>query len=57
MRLRFYIDPETGEPHIYRHRYLKLKWNSFLATPVRIGQAVMAPGWRSDALYLVGFCA
>ena len=20
MRLRFYIDPETGEPHIYRHR-------------------------------------
>ena len=20
MRLRFYIDPETGEPHIYKHR-------------------------------------
>lgn len=19
MKLRFYIDPETGEPHIYRH--------------------------------------
>jgi hypothetical protein len=20
MRLRFYIDPKTGEPHIYKHR-------------------------------------
>ena len=20
MRLRFFIDPETGEPHIYKHR-------------------------------------
>lgn len=20
MRLRFYIDPETGEPHVYRHQ-------------------------------------
>jgi hypothetical protein len=20
MRLRFYTDPETGEPHLYRHR-------------------------------------
>jgi len=56
MRLRFYMDPETGEPHIYKHRVSEA-WTKLLATPVRIGQAATAPGSRSGPLYLVGFCA
>jgi len=31
MRLRFYIDPETGAPHIYKHRLLESEVEEVLA--------------------------
>jgi hypothetical protein len=57
MRLRFYIDPETGEPHLYKHRVSEVEVEQISATLARIGQAAMGPGSRSGALYLAGFCA
>ena len=32
MRLRFYIDPETGEPHICRHRVSESEVEEVLAS-------------------------
>jgi hypothetical protein len=31
MRLRFYIDPETGEPHIYKHRVSEAEMEQLLS--------------------------
>jgi hypothetical protein len=31
MRLRFYIDPETGAPHIYKHRVSEAEVEEVLA--------------------------
>jgi hypothetical protein len=33
MRLRFYIDPESGAPHIYRHRVTESEVEEVLASP------------------------
>ena len=33
MRLRFYIDPETGLPHIYRHRVEENEVEEALSEP------------------------
>ena len=33
MLLRFYIDPETGLPHIYRHRVRELEVEDILRKP------------------------
>ncbi len=33
MRLRFYIDPETDQPHIYRHDVLEDEVEEVLARP------------------------
>jgi hypothetical protein len=32
MRLRFYIDPETGAPHIYKHRISESEVEEVLAS-------------------------
>ena len=32
MRLRFYIDPETGAPHIYKHRVSEAEVEEVLAS-------------------------
>lgn len=33
MKIRFYIDPETGEPHIYRHRVTELEIGDVIQNP------------------------
>lgn len=33
MELRFYIDPETDEPHIYKHRILENEVEEVLRRP------------------------
>lgn len=48
MNLRFYIDPETGLPHIYRHEVSK----------VEVKEAMWKPGedrsGRDDSLIAIG---
>lgn len=34
MRLRYYIDPATGEPHIYRHNVEEDEVEDVLAKPI-----------------------
>ena len=34
MRLRFYIDPESGEPHIHRHRVSEEEAEDVLTRPL-----------------------
>ena len=34
MRLRFYIDPETGEPHIHRHGIAEHEVEDVLSRPL-----------------------
>lgn len=33
MKLRFYVDPETGEPHIYRHGVAEHEVEDVLRSP------------------------
>ena len=39
MEVRFYIDPETGSPHLYRHRVTEVEVEDVLAQPLedRVG--------------------
>jgi len=41
MDVRFYIDPETGSPHLYRHRVTKAEVEDVLVQPLedRVGAA------------------
>ena len=34
MEARFYVDPETGEPHIYRHGVAESEVEDVLARPI-----------------------
>ncbi|MBI5948747.1 MAG: hypothetical protein HY875_11470 [Chloroflexi bacterium] len=34
MKLRFYVDPDTGEPHIFRHNVSEIDVEDVLAAPV-----------------------
>ena len=40
MEVRFYIDPESGEPHIYRHDVSKEEVREILTRPIedRVGR-------------------
>jgi hypothetical protein len=33
MKIRYYLDPETGEPHIYNHRVTELEVEEVLESP------------------------
>ena len=33
MKIRFYIDPETGEPHIYNHSVAEIEVEDVLESP------------------------
>jgi len=39
MRIRYYTDPETSEPHLYRHRVSEAEVEAVLARPMedRVG--------------------
>jgi len=56
MRTRFYIDPETGLPHIYNHQVDELEVNNVLENPAedRPGSdgARIAIGQASSGRYL-----
>lgn len=39
LNVRFYIDPQTGEPHIYNQAFRKLKSKRCWGRPGRIGPA------------------
>ena len=56
MDLRFYIDAETGEPHIYRHSVSETEVDDVLARPVEdgrgTGNARVAIGQTGDGRYL-----
>ena len=41
MKLRFYLDPETGEPHIYKHGVIEDEVEEVLFKPIedRMGQS------------------
>ena len=34
MQIRFYIDPETGEPHVQRHRVNEIEAEDILLRPI-----------------------
>ena len=53
MRLRFYIDPETGEPHVYGHQVTEAEVEQGLAALVKTGQAATSTGGARAVLYLV----
>jgi hypothetical protein len=46
MKVRYYIDPETGQPHIYKHNVTESEVEEILAHPGedRAGRDG-APGW------------
>ena len=56
MNLRFYIDPETGQPHIYRHAVSEAEAADVLRRPLedRPGRegARVAVGQTHDGRYL-----
>jgi hypothetical protein len=56
MQLRFYLDPDSGEPHIYRHRVAEDEVEDVLRRPVedRIGRdgARVAIGQTRAGRYL-----
>jgi hypothetical protein len=56
MQLRFYLDPDSGEPHIYRHRVAEDETEDVLRRPVedRIGRdgARVAIGQTRAGRYL-----
>ena len=56
MQLRFYLDPDSGEPHIYRHRVAEDEAEDVLRRPVedRIGRdgARVAIGQTRAGRYL-----
>jgi hypothetical protein len=57
MRLRFYIDPETGDPHIYKHRVSEAEVEQLLS---RAGEDRLGREGSRIAigvLYPVAFCA
>jgi len=56
MRLRFYIDPETGEPHIYKHQVSEAEVEEVLTNAGEIDLAATIQGSQSAALYLAGYC-
>lgn len=47
VRLRFYVDPATGEPHIYRHNVQDLEVEEILAKPIedRPGASSLESSW------------
>jgi hypothetical protein len=53
MRLRFYIDPETTEPHIYKHRVTEAEVEQVLGRAGEDRPGRDGAGSRSDVLYLV----
>jgi hypothetical protein len=54
MHLRFYIDPETDQPHIYGHDVSEEEVEEVLARPGEVGTAL---GWRWEGLLAVASCA
>ena len=56
MNLRFYIDPESGHPHIYRHEVSEDEAEDVLQRPIedRLGRdgARVAIGQTRDGRYL-----
>jgi len=44
MKVRYYIDPETGQPHIYNHNVAESESRRYSPAPARIGRVEMRPG-------------
>jgi hypothetical protein len=44
MEIRFYVDPETGEPHIYRHNVSEEEVEDVLRRPGRTASETAALG-------------
>jgi hypothetical protein len=45
MKVRYYIDPATGQLHIYKHNVTETEVEEVLAHPVRTVRVATAPGW------------
>ena len=48
MKIRFYIDKESGLPHIYRHEVREMRSRMYFEGPVRIVRARKTPELLSD---------
>jgi len=48
MKARYYIDPETGDPHIYNHGVPRTKRKRFSQDLAKTDQAWTIPGLRSE---------
>jgi len=55
VNIRFYIDPETGLPHIYKHGVERVKWKTYLKVLAKIALAATAHVSRSVKLAMDGF--
>lgn len=53
MTIRFYIDPETGLPHIYGHAVDETEVEEVLRAPGKIAQVEKGLEWRLDKHELV----
>ena len=47
MTIRYYIDPETGLPHIYGHAWIRKKWKRSCERLGKIAQVEKDLEWRS----------
>jgi len=52
MRVRFYIDPATGRPHIHNHDVTEEEVEEDWRLQGKIVRVERVPGWRSDSLWL-----
>jgi hypothetical protein len=57
VELRFYIDPESGEPHIYEHNVVENEVAEILARPLEDRHAGWIREWRWDKLREADTCA
>lgn len=48
--VRYYIDPETGLPHIYNHSVTEEEMEEVLARPGEDRRDLREPGWPLDRL-------
>ena len=46
MKVRFYVDRESGEPHLVRHGVNEQEVREVLAARLRIGLVERERGWR-----------
>lgn len=56
MELRFYIDAESGEPHIYKHEVSEREAEDVLRRPIEDRAAATVLEWQSAKPGRAGIC-